>query len=254
MCFCVLKATLHHKLLKLSLQTMKYLFLLLAFATPLHAADKPEPKPAKPPRTHAVNLGPIRRVPFVAADVAKEDKSDEAGTLKVRALFVDSRQKDWTTGDTHDVTDRSFVVQRVLHVNDTLPDEHGARWVWQPGPWMLVDRVTGRVSALHLPDFDAGVSDVIWYRDYAAYCGVHAAARSGGLTAIAWQIGSRKPAVDKVIGKWPQTERVRPVCAPAKWQREPMRVTLQATGGAPSSFDLVGTSTALVEDGDGDDE
>ncbi len=220
----------------------------------LHAADKVEAKPAKPPRTHAVSLGPVRRVPFVAADVSREDKSDEAGTLKIRALFVDTRQKDWTTGDLHEVTDRSFVVQRVLHVNDTLPDEHGARWVWQPGPWILVDRVTGHVAALHLPDFDAGVSDVTWYRDYAAFCGVHTAARGAGLTAIAWQIGSRKAAVDKVIGKWPQAERLRPTCAPAKWQREPMRVTLQPTGGAAVSFDVVGTSTALVEDGDGDDE
>ena len=231
--------------------------LLLALAvapTPLLAAERPEPKPAKPPRTHAVALGPVRRVPFVAADVAKEDKSDEAGTLKIRALYIDTRQKEWTTGDLHEVTERSFVVQRVLHVNDTLPDEHGARWVWQPGPWMLVDRVTGRVTALHLPDFDAAVSDAVWYRDYAAYCGVHTAAHGGGLTAIAWQIGSRKAAVDKVIARWPPAEHLRSVCAPARWQREPMRVTLQATGGTPTSFDILGTSTALVEDGDGDEE
>ncbi len=227
---------------------------LLSSAAVIANAQKPEAKPAKPPRTHAVSLGPVRRVPFVAADVAREDKGDEAGNLRVRALFVDSRQKDWTTGDMHEVTDRTFAIQRVLHVNDTLPDEHGARWVWQPGPWMLVDRVTGRVTALHLPDFDAGVSDVIWYRDYAAYCGVHTAAKSGGLSAVVWQIGARRAAVDKVIGKWPQAERVRPVCAPAKWQREPMRVTVQPTAAAAVSFDIVGTSTALVEDGDGDDE
>jgi hypothetical protein len=230
------------------------MLLLLVPVQTLVAADKPETKPAKPPRTHAVSLGPVRRVPFVAADVAKEDKTDEAGTLRVRPLYVDTRLKDWTTGEMHEVTDRSFTVQRVLHVNDTLPDEHGARWVWQPGPWILVDRVTGRVTALHLPDFDAGVSDVTWYRDYAAYCGVHTAAKAGGLSAVVWQIGSRRAAVDKVIGKWPQVERQRPVCAAAKWQREPMRVALQPTGAAPVSFDIVGSSTALVEDGDGDDE
>ena len=175
-------------------------------------------------------------------------------TLRVRALYVDTRQRDWTTGEMHEVTDRSFTVQRVLHVNDTLPDERGARWVWQPGPWMLVDRITGRVTALHLPDFDAGVSDVSWYRDYAAYCGVHTAAKAGGLSAVVWQIGARRAAVDKVIGKWPQTERARPVCVPAKWQREPMRVTVQASGAAPISFDVIGSSTALVEDGDAEDE
>lgn len=214
---------------------------------------KPEAKPAKPPRTHSVTLGPVKRVPFVAADVSKEEKSDEAGTLRVRPLFVDTRQKDWTTGEIHEITERTFAVQRVLHVNDTLPDERGARWVWQPGPWMLVDRVTGRVSALHLPDFDAGVSDVVWYRDFAAYCGVHTTAKGAGLSVVAWQIGSRRAAVDRVVGRWPQVERVRPVCEPAKWQREPMRVTFSPKGGDPLSLDVVGSSTALVEDGDEDD-
>ena len=237
-----------------ALAKLTAVLLALAPSAYMAAADKPESKPAKPPRTHAVSLGPVRRVPFVAADVSKEDKTDEASTLRVRALYVDTRQKDWTTGEMHEVTDRSFTVQRVLHVNDTLPEEHGARWVWQPGPWMLVDRITGRVTALHLPDFDSGVSDVIWYRDYAAYCGVHTAAKAGGLSAVVWQIGARRAAVDKVIGKWPQAEHTHTVCAPAKWQREPMRVTIQPTGATPISFDVIGSSTALVEDGDGDDE
>ena len=30
--------------------------------------------------------------------------------------------KEWTTGDAHDVTDRSFVVRRVIRINDTLPE------------------------------------------------------------------------------------------------------------------------------------
>jgi hypothetical protein len=29
--------------------------------------------------------------------------------------------KEWTTGDAHDVTDRSFVVRRVIKINDSLP-------------------------------------------------------------------------------------------------------------------------------------
>ena len=74
------------------------------------------------------------------------------------------------------------------------------------------------------------------------------------MSAVVWQIGARRPAVVRTVAKWPQTERVRPVCAPAKWQREPMRVTLQPAGGTAMSFDVVGTSTALVEDGDGDDD
>jgi hypothetical protein len=205
-------------------------------------------------KVHSVTFGQVKKVPYVAADVALEDKSDEAGTLRVRALFVDGKLREWTTGDQHDVTDRSFVTRRVMHVNDSLPGEHGGRWVWQPGPWLLIDRVSGRVASLHLPEFDASVSDVSWYRDYAAYCGIRNAAKSGGLTVNVWQIGAHKAALSKVVSKWPQDTRVRPVCAAAAWQREPMRVTLQPTGGSPVVYDVVGTSTQLVEDGEGGDD
>ncbi len=214
------------------------------------------PSLARPaaPRVHTVTLGPVRRLPYVAADAARETKDDEMGVLRVRALTVDGKLREWTTGDQHDVTDRSFVTRRVLHVNDMLPNEKAGRWVWQPGPWLLVDRVSGRITALHLPDFDSSISGVVWYRDYAAYCGIHTAAKGGGLSAEVWQIGAHRAALQKVIGPWPQTERVRPVCAPAAWQREPMRVTLRATGGDPLVFSVVGTSSLLVEDGEGGDD
>src|SRR5271154_3756682 len=68
--------------------------------------------------------------------------------LKVRALFVDTRLKEYTTGAPHEVTDRLFVVRRAFRVNDTLPTETvpAPRWQWQRGGWLLVDRLTGRVS------------------------------------------------------------------------------------------------------------
>ena len=199
-------------------------------------------------------LGPVRRVPYVAPDVAREAKEDEAGTLRIRALTVDGVLREWTTGEQHSVTDRSFTTRRVLHVNDALPGDKAGRWVWQPGPWILVDRVSGRVTALHLPEFDASLSEVAWYRDYAAYCGVHVAAKGGGVSAQVWQIGARRAALSKVIAPWPQTERIRPVCATPVWQREPMRVTIHPTGGDAVSYDVVGTSTQLVEDGEGGDD
>ncbi|MGI4853937.1 MAG: hypothetical protein ACRYF4_07830 [Janthinobacterium lividum] len=209
---------------------------------------------AKPPKVHTVVLGPVRRVPFIAADVAREAKEDEAGTLRVRGLYVDDKLREWTTGDQHDLTDRSFVTRRVLHVNDALPGEKAGRWVWQPGPWLLIDRISGRVTSLHLPEFDSSLSEVVWYRDYAAYCGIHTAAKGSGLSAEVWQIGARRAALQKVIAPWPQVERVRPVCAPAIWQREPMRVTLRAMGGEPLQFSVTGTSSLLVEDGEGGDD
>jgi hypothetical protein len=171
--------------------------------------------------------------------------------LKVRPLMVDGRQKEWTTGDAHDVTDRSFTVRRAMRLNDSLPGDAAAHWSWQPGPWLLVDRTTGHITALHLPDFDNEVSEAVWYRDYAAYCGTASTAK-GGLFASVAQLGARRAVVQKPIGKWPQTAPPDPVCKLAQWQRAPMRVTLQASNGEPMTFDVVGTAS-LIEDGDADD-
>ncbi len=206
---------------------------------------------AAAPKVHTVSLGGFRRVPYTPPDTTQQDKTEETTTLKIRPLFVDDRQKEWTLGETHDVTDRSFTVRRALRLNDALPADGAAHWIWQPGPWLLVDRVTGRIAALHLPDFDAGVSDAVWFRDYAAYCGVSATAK-GGLLAVVAQLGARHAVVQKPIGPWPQANHFIPVCQPARWQRLPVRVTLQPTGGDAATYDVVGT-VALVEDGDGDD-
>ena len=93
------------------------LWLLLASVSALASADKDadpkKPKPAKPPRVHSVVLGGAKKVPYSKA-------GDPAGALpsetelKVRPLVVDGRVKEWTTGEPHDVTDRSFAVRRAL--------------------------------------------------------------------------------------------------------------------------------------------
>jgi hypothetical protein len=101
---------------------------------------------------------------------------------------------------------------------------------------------------LHLPDFDNEVSDAVWFRDYAAYCGTADTAR-GGLFIIVAQVGVRRPVVQKQIGKWPQPSPALPVCKAAEWQRSPMRVTLQPTGGERMTFDVVGAAS-LIEEGD----
>jgi hypothetical protein len=114
---------------------------------------------ATPRKVHVVGLGAFKRVPYSRnGDPAGAMASENA--LKIRPLVVDGLVKEWTTGEAHDVTDRSFVVRRMLRINDELPGEKPAasRWVWQRGPWLLVDRVSGHVSALKLPDYDPGVS------------------------------------------------------------------------------------------------
>jgi hypothetical protein len=201
------------------------------------------------PKTHTVVLGAAKRVTYSKA-------GDPAGALavetsrKIRPLIVDGVVKDWTTGDPHDVTDRSFVVRRAIRLNDALPEDKAGRWVWQRGPWVLVDRVVGRVTALRLPDYDPGVSQVKWFRDYGAYCGITASGKS--LYAVIAQVTSRKPVLARKISAFNATQPTAPVCEPPDWQREPLRITFHPAGKDAVSYDFVPGSAVLVEDS-GDD-
>jgi hypothetical protein len=233
-----------------------------------------------PKKPHTVILGGVKQVPYSRAGDPAGAKADET-SLRIRALLVDGRVSEWTTGEAHDVTDRSFVVRRALRINDFLPGDgakdaaqntaSGAKerhpvdhspidrspvdhWVWQRGPWLLVDRIMGHVTALKLPDYDPGVSQVAWFRDYAAYCGVTASGKS--LYAKVAQIGVRKAVLSKKLAVYDAEERgadAAPVCGVVEWQREPMRVTFHPSGREAASFDLVGGSAVLVEDGDEDE-
>ncbi len=203
---------------------------------------------AKP---HVVALGAARREPYsLKGDPAGAKKGETE--LKVRPLIVDGKVKEWTTGDTHDVTERSFAVRRAVRLNDALPTDHEARWVWQRGPWLLVDRESGKVAALHLPDFDPAVSEAMWFRDYAAYCGLNAGGKQ--LFAVVAQVAARRPLLARKLGAWDAADHPVPACAAAIWQRDPLKVSFQPTGGEAASFDLVGASAVLVEDGDTDSE
>jgi hypothetical protein len=202
------------------------------------------------PAPRVVSLGATRREPYSAESDPAGAGKDET-ELKVRPLTVDGKVKEWTTGEAHDITDRSFVVRRAVRLNDALPTDHAERWVWQRGPWLLVDRVSGKVAALHLPDFDPAVSEVVWFRDYAAYCGVNTSGKQ--LFAVVAQVEARRPLLAKKLAAWDAADHPSPACAPAVWQREPLRVSFQPTGTAEVSFDLTGTSAVLVEDDDSDD-
>jgi hypothetical protein len=198
-------------------------------------------------KTHAVGLGGVRKVPYSLAGDPAGARAEEK-ELRVRPLVVDGKVKEWTTGEVHDVTDRSFAVRRAIRLNDALPADKAEHWVWQRGPWLLIDRVSGKVTALHLADYDPAVSDVVWFRDYAAYCGLGAGGKQ--LYGIVAQIAARKPLLARKLGAWDPLDHPSPACAPAAWQREPLRIAFQATGGQQVSFDLVGLSAILVEDGD----
>ncbi len=212
-------------------------------AAPLHAAAK---------KTHTVFLGALKRVPYSKAGDPAGAAADETA-LKIRPLLVDGAVKEWTTGDSHDVTDRSFVVRRVIKLNDTLPGEKAvqAHWVWQRGPWLLVDRVSGHVTALKLPDYDPGVSQVVWFRDYAAYCGLTTTAKS--LYAVVAQLAVRRPVLAKKLSAF-DTDGAGQACGATEWQRDPMRITFHPTGKEPVSFNLAPGSAVLVEDSDEEPE
>ncbi|MGA2571899.1 MAG: hypothetical protein ABSF23_15400 [Terracidiphilus sp.] len=212
---------------------------------------------AAPRKAHTVDFGALKRVPYSQA-------GDPAGAapgeteLKVRGLYVDSVLKEWTTGEAHDVTQRSFVVRRAVQLNDALPTDKPApgtrtsHWVWQRGPWLLVDHVTGRITALHLPDYDPGVSQVSWFRDYAAYCGLTPSGKS--LYAVVAQIAARKPTLARKLAAFDAVDHSGPVCAPPDWQRDPLRVTFHPTGRDAVGFDFVPGSAVLVEDTDDGEE
>ena len=208
---------------------------------------------AAPRKAHVVVLGAAKRVAYSkAGDPAGAAAGEDA--LKIRALLVDGALKEWTTGDAHDVTDRSFVVRRAIKLNDALPSDQTPQnparaanpWVWQRGPWLLVDRATGRVAALKLPDYDPGVSQVSWFRDYAAYCGVTASGKS--LYAVVAQLAARKPVLAKKLAAFDAENHPQPVCGLPEWQREPLRVTFHPGGKDAVSFDVVPGSAVLVED------
>ena len=224
------------------------LLVALLFPLSLHGGARAKP--------HTVGIGAGKHVPYgLTSDPA--GAAPEEKTLHVRPLIVDDKVKEWTTGEIHDITDRSFVVRRALRLNDSLPGEKAEHWIWQRGPWIMIDRSNGHVTAMKLPDYDPAVSQVIWFRDYAAYCGLN----SGGhqLYAVVAQVGARRPLLAKKIGPWTPaspTPGGPPVtaCAKAVWQRDPLRVSFTPIGVTePMSFNLVGLSAVLVEDGDTDD-
>lgn len=229
-------------------------FSALALFATLSAQPFAQAAPRKP---HSIVLGAVKSVPYSKAGDPASAATGEV-VLKIRALFVDGVLKEWTMGDTHDVTDRSFVVRRVIRLNDALPsdkpahDDKASHWVWQRGPWLLVDRVTGHLTALRLPDYDPGASQVSWFRDYAAYCGLTPSRKS--LYANVAQIAARKPVLAKKLSAFNPENHADPVCAPPDWQREPLRITFHPTGMDAVSYDIVPGSAVLVEDTGDEDE
>jgi len=217
------------------------LFLLPAlFTIPAPGATKP----------HAVSFGKWTAIKWCVGE--NESKCLD---LKVRTLYVDSRAREFTVGTAHDVTERVFVVRRAFRVNDSLPGETAspARWVWQRGGWLMVDRMTGHVSAISLPEFDSYYSLASWYRDYVAYCGVSDDGKK--LFAVVFQVGRRKPVLKKPLGETAEEDMPDSECPAPAWERRPARVTFESDKDQKLTYTIRGHAADLVNsDEDGEDE
>jgi len=203
-------------------------------------------------KVHTVGLGAWRKVPYTPPATSSSSDATQTTTLRVRPLVIDGQVKDWTTGDIHEITDRTFVARCAVKLNDALPDETGAHWLWVLGPWILVDRSSARISVLHLPDFDPAVSEVVWFRDYAAYCGINSTGKH--LYAVVAQLRVRRPIVSKPLAKWTADDHPTPACAAATWQRRPLQVVFHPADSDALTFQIYGLASALVEDGESPDE
>src|SRR5437762_3725323 len=115
---------------------------------------------AKP---HVITFGKSTQVKWLAG--ADENTPLE---LRVRALYVDGKLREFTIGSPHEITERLFVVRRAFRVNDSLLDEGAPRWLWQRGGWVPVGGVAGRVTPLNLPEVDPYPSAARGYRGYVA--------------------------------------------------------------------------------------
>ncbi len=189
---------------------------------------------AAPRKPRQVVLGAAKRVPYSQAGDPASAAPGETG-LTIRAILVDGAIKEWITGDPHNVTDRSFVARSAMKINNALPGGKADQWVWQRGPWLLVDRATGRAAVLRLPGYDPAVSHVSWFRDYAAYCGLAPSGKS--LYAMVVQIGVRRAVLRKRLAAYDPGSG--PACGEPEWQINPARVTFHPAGNEAFAFSLV---------------
>ncbi|MCU1303056.1 MAG: hypothetical protein JWQ87_3340 [Candidatus Sulfotelmatobacter sp.] len=208
------------------------------------------------PKTHILAFGKWTTVQW-NLDSAASSESEKTLPLKVRPLLIDAHVKEFTFGFPHDVTDRLFVVRRAFRVNDSLPQEsaYPPHWRWQRGGWLLIDRVTGHISPINLPQFDAIYSAASWYRDYVAYCGVSDDGRK--IFAVVAQITYRKPVLKKLLegaSNELKDAAADSACSIPTWQRNPSRVSFELSGAPKQTFAIRGHAVDVLPEDEEDQE
>jgi hypothetical protein len=193
------------------------------------------------PKPHVISFGKPMPVKLFLGP-----SEDHTVDIQIRSLFVDSKLKEFTTGDPHDVTDMLFVVRRAFRINDGLPTEprKAPKWMWQLGGWLLVDRQTGHVSQLNLSEFDPFYSDVAWYRDYAAYCGI--SDNASKVFAVVTEIGRKKPILRRELAAATNGPQPDAECSTPQWDRKPTQVTFSPKNAQKFTFTLPDRSIAVL--------
>jgi hypothetical protein len=209
------------------------LALIILCSPSMEAASKP----------HVISFGKIMNVKLFLGPT-----EDRTAPLVVRPLYVDGKLKEFTMGDSHDVTDRLFVIRRAFRVNNNLPDEDGSRklpnWMWQKGGWLMVDRTTAHISQVSLPVFDPFYSHASWFRDYVAYCGL--SDDQNHLFAVVAQLGSKKPLLKKEIGAPSGEDDPEADCTAPTWEKQPTKVTFHPKKGEATSFTVFGRAADVA--------
>ncbi len=186
-------------------------------------------------RPHSIKLGKSLPVKLFVGPT-----DDKVLDMVVRPLLVDGDIRDYTVGEPQDITEDTFVIQRAFRLNDRLPDDpkSQAKWKWQKGAWLLVDRDSGRVTALKLPDFDPFYSAAAWYQDYVAYCGV--SPEGDMVYAVIYKVSDKKALLDRELRRAKGGSDPHAECAAPDWDRNPARVTFSPTGMQKMTFQVNG--------------
>lgn len=108
-----------------------------------------------------------------------------------------------------------------------------------------MDRTTGRTQTIALPAFDAYYSQVSWFRNFAAYCGI--SDDGSKRFAVVSQLGRRKPLLKKPVA---EKSAGNAACAPPMWSRAPARVTFDVAGETKFTFTVRSQAVDLVAEED----
>jgi hypothetical protein len=105
------------------------------------------------------------------------------------------------------------------------------------------------VQTILLPAFDPYSSDVNWFRDYAAYCGISDDGQKP--FAVVAQLGRRKPVLKKALADPSDGKDFE--CATPIWQRDPARVIFEPGNQAKFTYTVRSRAVDLVSNSEADD-